>query len=106
QVAQASCIFCEILLHNWHFALRHMKFFLTTYTEDEDMFYNMNKFPFDLLLPNMASMLYSYFTDYSYGNDLLLGSSQYLSISEHAGEKIVAFLVDLLDMDGHVGSYA
>ncbi|KAJ3260043.1 hypothetical protein HDU77_001560 [Chytriomyces hyalinus] len=102
QVAQASRIFCDILLHDWHFAHRHMKFFLTTYAEDEDEFYNeiLNEFPFDLPLPYAASMLRSCFTDCSYGKDLLLGSSHYhLRISKHAGERIVEFLEDLLDTD-------
>ncbi|KAJ3407357.1 hypothetical protein HDU80_009034 [Chytriomyces hyalinus] len=101
QVAQASRIFCEILLHDWRFAHRHMKFFLTTYAEDEDQFYYeiLDEQPNDLPLPYAASMLRSCFTDYSYGNDLLLDSSLYFSVSKHAGEKIVSFLEDFLDTD-------
>ncbi|KAJ3260040.1 Threonine aldolase [Chytriomyces hyalinus] len=99
--AQASRIFCEILLHDWRFAHRHMKFFLTTYAEDEDQFYYeiLDEQPNDLPLPYAASMLRSCFTDYSYGNDILLDSSLYFSVSKHAGEKIVAFLEDFLDTD-------
>ncbi|KAJ3237148.1 hypothetical protein HDU81_009904 [Chytriomyces hyalinus] len=100
-VAQAARNFSEILLNDWHFAHKHVKFYTTTIRiRDSTAFYShylsMRE---GLPLPYAASMLRSCFTVGFVAMDQLRAVFQSFSVTKHAGERIVAALADLLDTD-------
>ncbi|KAI8827753.1 hypothetical protein BJ741DRAFT_628959 [Chytriomyces cf. hyalinus JEL632] len=98
-VAQAARIFSDILLHDWHFAHRHMKFFTTMKLRDVNEFYSyILELREELPLPYAASVIRSCFTGDS-TMYVLRSVFQLSRVTRQAGEKMIAFLVDLLDTD-------
>ncbi|KAI8827737.1 hypothetical protein BJ741DRAFT_628917 [Chytriomyces cf. hyalinus JEL632] len=99
--AQAARIFSEILLHDWDFAHRHVKFYTTTILiRDYITFCSHYLCVRDVLpLPYAASMLRSCFRGGGVAMDQLRAVFLSFSMTKHAGEKIVAFLADVLNTD-------